>query len=452
MQILPSKMTTTNLQRPIVSSGCPDPYQLIKQQISEIDQLYQRILEKVYQSKPLKKLQSSWIGVNQLTSLAQYGSTVRLKILSATKKQLREDLVENDLKRAKLYHLIVEQEYNTPGGEPYSVLSCDYYFDHSHQDVALLRSFSHLAEQAHCPVVTAPSSSLFGINNWSQLPKLSNLEQIFDAESHSAWRSLRQTMASRYLVMSMPAVLAREPYQQGKLGKPFFQEPLNQINDLCWMNSAYLLTACIIRSVITTGWTTAIRGFENGGKIENLPMLPEQLHQKFKMRKRILPVEIAIHDQLEKSLSNQGFMPLSYYKNTCHAVYFGGQTLNQAKQYDQADISENAAISARLPFVLATARFAHYLKVIARDKIGGFLDRESLEQYLNQWISQYVNANPQSSQQMKAKYPLADAKVNLQSVKGSPGSYQANILLKPWIQFESLSASIRLVADLPARN
>jgi type VI secretion system protein ImpC len=161
------------------------------------------------------------------------------------------------------------------------------------------------------------------------------------------------------------------------------------------------------------------------------------------------PTEIGITDRREAELSKLGFLPLCHYKNTDYAVFFGGQTTQKPKKYDRPEATANAAISARLPYIMATSRIAHYLKVMARDKIGSFMEVTDCEKWLNRWIRNYVNANPGAGQDMKAKYPLADAKVQVKEIPGKPGSYNAVAWMRPWLQFEELTASLRMVARIP---
>ena len=148
-------------------------------------------------------------------------------------------------------------------------------------------------------------------------------------------------------------------------------------------------------------------------------------------------------------MSNQGFLPLCHYKNTDYAVFFGGQTVQKPKKYDRPEATANAAISARLPYIMASSRFAHYLKVMARDKIGSFMEASNVETWLNRWIQNYVNPNVDAGPDMKAKFPLREAKVEVKEIPGKPGSYNAVAYLRPWLQMEELTTSLRMVASIP---
>ena len=218
-------------------------------------------------------------------------------------------------------------------------------------------------------------------------------------------------------------------------------------DDYCWMSSAFVYGTRITTAFSEYGWCTAIRGAEGGGKVEDLPL------HLFKTDDGEIdeecPTEIGITDRREAELSNLGFLPLCHYKNTDYAVFFGGQTIQKPKQYDLADATANAAISARLPYIMATCRFAHYLKIMARDKIGSFMEASNTETWLNQWIVRYVNGNSDAGQDLKARFPLAEALVKVEEIEGRPGSYNAIAWLRPWLQMEELTASLRLVARIP---
>src|SRR3974390_1143548 len=189
----------------------------------------------------------------------------------------------------------------------------------------------------------------------------------------------------------------------------------------------------LTRAFAQYGFCTAIRGAEGGGKVEGLPVhvfTSDDGDADLKC-----PTEIGITDRREAELSKMGFLPLGPYKNTDVSWFSGGQACQKPKKYDKPDATANAAISARLPYIMATSRIAHYLKVMARDKIGSFMEAKDCEDWLNKWIKNYVNSNPTASQEQKAKFPLAEAKVVVQEIPGKPGSYNAVAWMRPWLQF-----------------
>lgn len=431
----------------------------INQAIDKIDELLSKQLLEIMHADQFKQLEGSWRGLHHLVSNTETSSNLKIKLLNASKNTVQRDLDRaTEFDQSQLFKKIYENEFGMPGGEPYSILIGDYEFSHHPEDVDMLSSISNIAAASFCPFISAASSEIMGFDSWSELSAPRDLEKIFDSKAYTKWKSFRHSEDSRFVSLTMPRVLARLPYGSSTKRVSAFnfeeitldsskQSMQQDHNDYCWTNAAYALGTQITKAYAKYGWTTAIRGAEGGGKVEDLPL------HVFTAEDGDLdaqcPTEIGIADRREFELSKLGFLPLCHYKNTDYAVFFGGQTTQQPKKYDNPEATENAAISARLPYLLATSRFSHYLKVMARDKIGSFMEASDCEQWLNHWINNYVNANEQTNHDLKAKYPLAEAKVVVNTIPGQPGSYSATVWLRPWLQFEELTTSMRMVARIP---
>jgi type VI secretion system protein ImpC len=429
----------------------------IKKTIEGIDQQISRQLAEIMHHPELQKLEGTWRGLNYLVMNSETSASLKLKVLNIPKKELYDDLdkaVEFD--QSQIFKKIYETEFGSPGGEPYGALIGDYEFTNHPEDIDLLGKMSNVAAAAFCPFVSAASPGLFGFNNWEELTKPRDLEKIFLATDYIKWRSYRDSEDSRFVTLTMPRVLSRLPY--GAMTKPVEQFDYEEVDgskpvphdQFTWMNAAYVLGARMTDAFAQSGFCTAIRGAEGGGKVEGLPAFVFTSDDGDRDLK--CPTEIGITDRRENELGKLGFMPLSHYRNTDYAVFFGGQTTQKPKKYDRPEATANAAISARLPYMMATSRFAHYLKVMARDWIGSFKEAPELEAELNRWINNYVNANAEAGQAMKAKYPLRAAQISVQEIPGAPGSYNAIAHLRPWLQFEELTASMRMVASIPKKS
>ena len=429
--------------------------------IEAIDKQISTQLAAIMHSEKFKALEGTWRGLRYLTFNTNTGRDLKIRVMNAAKRELARDLsraIEFD--QSTLFKKIYESEFGTPGGEPYSVMIGDYYFDQGQEDIELLRNLSGVAAAAFAPFVSAAGPKMFGFDSFEELSKPRDLADKFQSTEYSKWRGFRDTEDSRFVTLTMPRVLARQPYgaatqrvdEFGYEEAPFdangAPKPMAH-DDYCWMNAAYAMGARMTEAFSESGWTTAIRGAEGGGKVADLPThvfmsddgdLSEQC-----------PTEIAITSRREKELSDLGFLPLSHYKNTDYAVFFGAQTTQKPKKYDRHEATENAAISARLPYIMATSRFAHYLKVMGRDKIGSFMEVDDASTWLNRWILNYVNAAEGGGQEIRAKFPLREARVEVTQVPGSPGSYNAVAYLRPWLQMEELTASLRLVARIPQK-
>jgi len=428
--------------------------------IEGIDQKISEQLAAVMHAPEFQQLEGTWRGLHHLVSNSETGTGLKIKVLNVKKKELFKDLDSvMEFDQSQLFKKVYEDEFGSPGGEPYGVLIGDYYIDNHPEDIALLEKVSGVAAAGFCPFISAATASLSGLESWTELTKPRDLAKIFDSVEYAQWRGYRDNEDSRFVALTMPRVLARLPY--GNNTKPIEEFHFEEVeladgdkwskpvdhSSYTWMNAAYVLGAKMTNSYAKSGFCTAIRGAEGGGKVEGLPahiFVSDDGDLDLKC-----PTEIGITDRREAELSNLGFFPLSHYKNTDYAVFFGGETTQKAKKYNNPDATGNAAISARLPYIMATARFAHYLKVIARDKIGSFMELKDCQTFMNDWIAQYTCADPSPTQDAKARYPLAESKVQVTEVPGSPGSYQAIAWLRPWLQLEELTTSMRLVAKIP---
>ena len=426
---------------------------LINERIAEIDQLLTDQLYAVIHAPQFLALEGSWRGLRDMVFGTETGQTLKLRLLNVSKKDLLKDLetaVDHDT--SVLFKKIYEEEYGTFGGHPYSLLIGDYYFGRHPQDIALLERISRVAAAAHAPFIAAAAPALFDFKSFTELGVPRDLSKTFESAELASWRSFRESEDSRYVSLVLPSYSARLPY--GAKTNPM--ESFNYEEDVdgsdhgkyLWANAAYQLGLRITDAHAKYGWSTAIRGVEGGGKVDGLPAHAYKTSEGDITLKT--PTEVTITDRREKELSDLGFIAIVNSKGSNSATFFGGQTLNKPKVYDKDAANANAALSARLPYILAASRFAHYLKVIARDKVGSFQTQADLTKYLNNWIANYVLVSPSAPQVMKAKFPLSAARVDVTEIAGKPGSYRAVAFLKPHFQLEDLSASIRLVADLPA--
>jgi type VI secretion system protein ImpC len=436
-----------------------DVTRTITKAISALDEVISKQLSAVMHKPDFQKLEGSWRGLNHLVMNSETSAMLKLKVLNCSKRELFKDVdkaVEFD--QSQIFKKIYEAEYGTPGGEPYGALIGDYEFTNHPEDIELLSKMSNVAAAGFCPFLSAADPKLFGFDEWTELIKPRDLEKIFDTVEYTKWKSFRDSEDSRFVTLTMPRTLARLPY--GANTKPVEQFSFEEVplgpggksitvphDEYCWMNSAFVMGTKLTDAFAKYGWCTAIRGAEGGGRVEGLPAHIFQADDGDMDLK--CPTEIAITDRRENELSKLGFLPLCHYKNTDYAVFFGAQTTQKPKKYDRPAATENAAISARLPYIMATSRFAHYLKVIARDKIGSFMEVEDCQAWLDRWIHNYVAADPKPSQETKARYPLAEAKVEVKEIPGRPGSYNAIAWLRPWLQLEELTTSLRMVARIP---
>jgi type VI secretion system protein ImpC len=434
----------------------------LSEAIAAIDAKVSAQLSAIMHRPEFLRLEGSWRGLRHLVFQSETSSTLKIKVLNVNKTDLFKDLdraVEFD--QSTVFKKLYENEFGTAGGEPYGALIGDYEITNHPNDIQLLEQMSNIAAASFAPFLTAPAPQLFGFESWQELSKPRDLEKIFESKEYVKWRAFRDTDDSRFVSMVMPRTLARLPY--GRKTSPIEEFDFEEVEvdkkgvakptshtDYCWMNAAYVMGAVMTRAFAETNFCVAIRGAEGGGKVEGLPThLFKSDDGDIDMK---CPTEVGITDRREAELSKLGFLPLCHYKNTDHAVFFGGQTAQKPKKYNDPDATANAAISARLPSLMATSRFAHYLKVMGRDKIGSFMEASDCARWLDEWIKMYVNADETATPAMRAKYPLRAAQIEVKEIPGSPGSYHAVAHLRPWLQMEELTASLRLVAKIPEKK
>jgi type VI secretion system protein ImpC len=423
--------------------------------IAELDKKISSQLNEVMHHEAFQKLEATWRGLHYLVHESETGTSLKIRVLNVKKNELSKDLekaVEFD--QSNLFKAIYEGEYGQLGGEPYGMLIGDYEFSRGAEDINLLKLVSNVAAAAHAPFISAASPSLFNLDSFTDLPNPRDLAKIFEGATHTAWRSFRESEDSRYVCLTLPHVLGRLPYgEEFKKVEEFnFEEFVDgKENDkYLWTNAAWAYGARITNAFSKYGWFAKTRGVEGGGKVENLPVHTFPTDDGDIAMK--CPTEIAISDRREFELSNLGFLPMLHAKNTDYAVFMGAQTCQKPKVYFDDDANANAELSAKVNFLLCVSRFAHYLKVMARDKIGSNLEVADCERWLNNWISNYVCDPTTAGDETKAKCPLSDARVEVREVKGKPGWYEAVAWLRPHFQLETLDASMRLVAEVPKQG
>jgi len=436
-----------------------DVTRTISSGVKALDETISKQLAAIMHTPEFQQLEGTWRGLHYLVMNSETGTELKIKMLNVSKRDLFKDLdraVEFD--QSQVFKKLYENEFGMPGGEPYGAVIGDYEFSNHPEDIDLLSKMSNVSAAAFCPFISAASPSLLGLESFTELSKPRDLAKIFDAVEYTQWRSYRDSEDARFATLAMPRVLSRLPY--GANTKPVDEFEFEEVeldsagkakpvphDDYAWMNAAYVLGARLTDAFAKTGFCTAIRGAEGGGKVEGLPahvFTSDDGDADLKC-----PTEIGITDRREAELSKLGFLPLCHYKNTDYSVFFGAQTTQKPKKYDTADATANAAISARLPYIMASSRFAHFLKVIGRDKIGQFMEVEDCQDFLERWIAQYICADPKPSPEMKARLPLAEARIQVREVPGAPGSYNAIAYLRPWLQMEELTTSLRMVARIP---
>ncbi len=432
-----------------------DAVRTIESMVAEIDKKLSEQINLIMHHEDFQQLEGTWYGLSHLVNNTETDEHLKIRVLNLSKRDLSKTLKKfkgTAWDQSPLFKKMYEDEYGTPGGEPYGCLIGDYYFDHTPKNVEILNGMAEIAAAAHAPFIAAADPGLMNMGTWQELGNPRDLTKIFQTAEYAPWRSLRDSEDSKYVGLTMPRFLSRLPY--GAKTEPVeefdFEEDTEGADHskYCWSNAAYAMGVNINRAFKLYGWCSKIRGAESGGMVEGLPCHTFPTDDGGVDMK--CPTEIAITDRREAELAKNGLIPLSHWKNTDYAVFVGAQSLHNPAEFDDADATANANLGARLPYLFAICRFAHYLKCIVRDKVGSFKERADVASWLNKWITNYVTTDPTASDDVKSRYPLAAAEVVVEEIEGNPGYYNAKFFLRPHYQLEGLTVSLRLVSKLPS--
>ena len=432
----------------------PDTEAMLNARIAAIDQALTGQLNEIMHAEPFQKLEASWRGLRYFVFQTETSTMLKIKVFNISKGDLLKDLRKaTEFDQSATFKKIHDEGYGVLGGAPFGALIGDYEFGRHPDDLEVLEKVSNIAAAAHAPFLAAASPKLFNWDSFIELAGPRDLAKIFDNDAYIRWKSFRESEDSRYVGLVLPHVLARLPY--GKETAPVeafdFEENVDgrDHSKYLWANASYAFAARLTDAFARYEWCAAIRGVEGGGLVEGLPTHTFTTDDGDIAVK--CPTEIAITERRENEFSKLGFIPLCYYKGTDRAAFLAAQSCQKPTVYLSDDANANARLSAQLQYIFAVSRFAHYLKAMMRDKIGSFMSREQCEQFLNQWISNYVLLDDLASQEQKAKFPLRDARIEVSEIAGKPGAYNAVAYLRPHFQLDELTVSLRLVARLPTK-
>ena len=430
-----------------------DTEAMINARIAQIDELISTQLNEVMHHPDFQRLEGTWRGLKYLLNNTETSDKLKIKVFNASKKDLLKDLQKApEFDQSALFKKVYEEEFGVFGGTPFGALVGDYEFGKGGQDIELLEKISQVAAAAHAPFIANAATDMFNMESYTQLDAPRDMAKIFDTTEYAKWKSFRQSDDSRYVALTLPRILIRQPYGRDTVPVEDFdyeeQVDGTDHSKYAWSGAAWALASRITQSFASYGWCATIRGVESGGLVEGLPV------HNFKTESGDIamkcPTETPISDRREKELADLGFVPLVHCKGTDYAAFFSVQSAQKPKVYDMDSATANARISAQLPYIFAVSRFAHYLKAMMRDKIGGYTSRSEVERFLNNWINNYTVANDDVGFEMKAKNPLKEARIEVVEIPGKPGAYRAVAFLRPHFQLDELTMSMRLVADLPA--
>lgn len=436
--------------------------------IARLDEWLNDQLNAILHHPRLQQLEASWRGLRYLVEKVDQESepNLQIRVLNVSWRELERDFEKaTDFDQSQLFHKVYSEEFGMPGGTPYGVLLADYQIHlgpqpgHPHDDLSVLRSLSQVAAAAFSPLIIAAHPALFSLDNFGQLEHQLDHAATFSHLDYLKWRALRESEDARFLGVVLPRVLMRRPYEDDgtRVDRFLFREQVSAPDrqGYLWGNAVYAYGGVLIRAFGTAGWLADIRGTqrgqESGGLVTGLPAHSFGTDRRGLVSK--ISTEVVVTDELERRLAELGFLALSPCKGTEFSAFYTGASLQQPKKYDREAATLNARVSSMLSNMLCVSRFAHYIKVIARDKVGQFSSPSDLQTSLQRWISKYVMKDPGAQPSAKAKYPLREAEIEVRELPGKPGAFHCLMHLAPHYQLDELAARIRVVTELaPART
>lgn len=426
---------------------------VLTQKIKELNDLFSKNLDLILHNKDFQRLEATWRGLLYLVKNGSLSETLKVRVFNSTFDEIEHDLTTAmDFDQSYLFNKVYEEEFGTYGGNPYTALFIDHYLDKTAKNMAFVRNLSKIASCAHLVTLLGTDPHLLNLESFENIPDVKDFSLVFESNELIPFKSFRNTEESRYIGLVLPRFISRLPYGPNGLdtGELNYTETIAGHEDFCWSNSVYLYAQRVCNSFFNFNWLASIVGPENGGMVSNLPTYLYKSYNGDEIIK--CPTEVAITDRKEYQLSKCGFVSLCYCKDQDYAVFFSGQSANKPLIYNKENATANANLSSKIQYMLNASRFAHYIKCIMRDKIGSYSNPDSIKDYLNTWISNYILLNSQPSQEEMASVPLKDANITIEEDLSRPGCYRAVILIQPHFQMEELTVSLRLVARMPVRG
>jgi type VI secretion system ImpC/EvpB family protein len=431
--------------------------------IAGIDRLLNEQLNAVLHHPAFQKLEAAWRGLHYLVGQTPAGRNIKIRVLNVSWRELARDLEHAlEFDQSQAFRKIYGEEFGAPGGEPFSVLLGDYAVrpapgpGHTNDDIATLGRMASVAAAAFCPFITGAHPALLDLESFAQLELPLNLERTFQQAQFLRWRALRDSEDARFVGLTLPRVLVRLPYEDDNFradGFPFHEEvSQSDRQGYLWGNAAFAFGAVLVREFAATGWLATIRGAEKGvprGGIATGLAVPSFATD----RRRVAPVcatDVILTDAQDKELGELGFIPLCHCPGTELAVFYGNQSVQKPRRYDSAAANANARLSSMLQYMLCVARFAHYVKVLGRDKVGSFQGPADCANYLTRWLHNYVNGNDDAGPELRARFPLREARVEVRARPDNPGVYLCVIHLRPHLQVDQAVSGVKLVTELAA--
>jgi type VI secretion system protein ImpC len=435
--------------------------ELLSALIHKLDEKLSSQLNAILHHADFQKLEGDWRGLEHMVFGTETDKDLKIRVFNVRKSELGQCFKKFKgaaWDQSPLFRKIYTDEYDTYGGHPFGTLIGAFEFGKSAADVDILKGMGAIAAAAHAPFIAAAAPELLGLDTaqgetWQNLDQIRDVAGVMEGPEWASFRGFRESLDSRYVGLTLPRFLARLPYGKENPVEGFAFEEQCEGGDhskYTWSNAAFALGTNITQAHKFYGWTACIRGPQSGGEVTGMHVHTFPTDDGGVEMK--CPTEVSIPGRREHELARVGLSAIVHEKNTDRAVFFAARSLYQSKEYDDPVATANSKLNGGLPYVFVVSRFAHYIQQMVRKAVGSFQERSDLERWLNNWIAGYVTQDDTASQEVKARYPLRDAKVSVEEVPGEPGYYSAVFHLRPHYQLEGVNASLRLVSKVSKKS
>ncbi len=426
---------------------------LVDSMIVELDKKLSKQMDVILHAKELQEMESSWRSLKLLVDRTDFRENIKIQVLHATKEELLEDFeFSPEITQSGLYKHVYSTGYGQFGGQPIGAVIGDYAFTHSSPDIKLMQYVSAVGAMAHAPFISSVAPAFFGVDSFTDLPSIKDLKSVFEGPAYTKWRSLRESEDSRYLGLTAPRFLARLPYDptENPIKGFNYKEDISSDHDhYLWGNTAYLMGTSLTDSFAKYRWCPNIIGPQSGGAIHDLPV---HVYEAMGQLQAKIPTEVLITDRREYELSEEGFITLTMRKDSDNAAFFSANSVQKPKVFPNTkegkEAETNYKLGTQLPYMFIINRLAHYIKVLQREQIGSWKERQDLERELNGWIKQYVADQENPPADVRSRRPLRAAQIKVLDVEGEPGWYQVAMAVRPHFKYMGASFELSLVGRL----
>ncbi len=426
---------------------------LVDEMIGQIDEKLSSQIDAILHNESFQKLESAWRSLKFLIDRTDFRENIKVEIMNVNKQDLLDDFEDSpEVPKSGLYRRVYTAEYGQFGGQPYGAMIANYELGPGPQDIKLLQYVAGVSAMSHAPFFAAADKSFFGIDSWEKLPQLKDLHAIFEMPQYTKWQSFRQSEDARYVALTMPRFLLRLPYgPDTQPTKTFnYQENVSVGNDsFCWGNTAFAFASRLTDSFAKYRWCANIIGPQGGGAVEDLPLYQFEAMGAIQTK---IPTEVLLSERREFELAEEGFIGLTMRKGSDNAAFFSANSCQKPKFFGTSaegkEAELNYKLSTQMPYMMISNRLAHYIKVLQRENIGTWKERQDLERELNKWISQYVTEMDNPSPDVRSRRPLRMCKIDVSDVPGDPGWYSVSMKMRPHFKYMGASFTLSLVGKL----